>query len=848
MFVLFVALVLLGAWAWSRINELRDEVAYLRREVERLAARINTPSGQQRPTELSQPAMSTERVTPAPASGPPVKTAERHREVLRPSANVLPISAQPAAAPVTNLEPVISPAFEQKLGTNWLNKVGAALLVIGVASFLTYQVRNVGPLGKDLIGVAVGALLLTGGIVAERRSQYVIFSRGVMAAGWALLYFIAFAAYHIPAARVVDSKVLDLLLMLLVATGMVIHAMRYRSEAAAAMAFLFAFGTVALGRETAFTVPAILILAAASTTIAISLRWALFDAGAIAATYINHSLWLSALESHGTGAVGRDFLLSLALLIVYWSMFRASYIVGGRQSDSENRLAALGAVVNTLGFVIVGAQHPLDRGLEFAALVVLGSADLLFARVVRARPIALSTLVTVGVTTIAAAFPVFFDARVVSVAWLLESEALILLGARSGVVLFSRLGIAGSAITAVHLLASVSTLAARRVAFELPPTDLELAMVCALASGIYYGNSIAVRRRLTVGARQTPEQFFADKLSYAGALFLLSALWAGVPMAWLAPTLIAGALVLVVLGRRLAFVDLWGQGHALAFFGLWTLLVVNAGDAVSVGPFARRLVVFLVASAGYHLLAERSTFGGLVAGRICASAHAWTRSALLFLIVLLEADTDVIVVAWAALVAFHALVANLTRQRVYLQQAAAGALLVALRAMTIDVHRLSRAGADWLANPWLTVSLAAGLVLTAMPISRRMRIVDATARAGILERLFSLRPDRVFFFAALLMMAELIGGQGSGASITIGWGAEGVSAFLVALWMRERAFRLAAIGLLLVSVLRVVAVDIWQLQQQGRYVAFIALGSVLLLVSFLYSRYRARLDDYFPEA
>lgn len=39
---------------------------------------------------------------------------------------------------------------EEMLGTNWLNKLGIVILVLGVAFFLAYQLKTLGPVGKVL--------------------------------------------------------------------------------------------------------------------------------------------------------------------------------------------------------------------------------------------------------------------------------------------------------------------------------------------------------------------------------------------------------------------------------------------------------------------------------------------------------------------------------------------------------------------------------------------------------------------------------------------------------------------------------------------------------------------------
>ena len=80
--------------------------------------------------------------------------------------------------------------------------------------------------------------------------------------------------------------------------------------------------------------------------------------------------------------------------------------------------------------------------------------------------------------------------------------------------------------------------------------------------------------------------------------------------------------------------------------------------------------------------------------------------------------------------------------------------------------------------------------------------------------------------------------------ITVGWSALGVLVFLFALWVRERSFRLAGLGLLLLAVAKIVVIDVWDLSPRDRYLTFITLGSALLLVSFLYSRYREAIWRY----
>jgi uncharacterized membrane protein len=77
--------------------------------------------------------------------------------------------------------------------------------------------------------------------------------------------------------------------------------------------------------------------------------------------------------------------------------------------------------------------------------------------------------------------------------------------------------------------------------------------------------------------------------------------------------------------------------------------------------------------------------------------------------------------------------------------------------------------------------------------------------------------------------------------ITIGWSVLGVVVFLFALAVKERSYRLSGLLLLMLGVAKILCVDIWDATPTDRYITLIVMGAALLLVSFLYSRYRETL-------
>jgi len=55
---------------------------------------------------------------------------------------------------------------------------------------------------------------------------------------------------------------------------------------------------------------------------------------------------------------------------------------------------------------------------------------------------------------------------------------------------------------------------------------------------------------------------------------------------------------------------------------------------------------------------------------------------------------------------------------------------------------------------------------------------------------------------------------------------------------------LTGLGLLLLCVGKIMTMDVWHLQPRDRYITLIIVGAALLLVSYMYSRYRETISQF----
>ncbi len=92
-------------------------------------------------------------------------------------------------------------------------------------------------------------------------------------------------------------------------------------------------------------------------------------------------------------------------------------------------------------------------------------------------------------------------------------------------------------------------------------------------------------------------------------------------------------------------------------------------------------------------------------------------------------------------------------------------------------------------------------------------------------------------FGVWLLMHRLVAQVNSGFLITISWSLLAFIVLAAGFLLRERAYRLLGLALLVISVARVFSVDVWQLDTLYRILSFLVLGVVLLALGFLYNRF-----------
>lgn len=634
-------------------------------------------------------------------------------------------------------------SIEETLGANWLAKIGVVMLVIGVAYFGIQELRTMGPTGIALVSYVVSFVLLIGGIFVEKNESYQLLGKLGIGGGWAVLFWTTYAIHNVRAMHVLDSLALDSILMLVVAIGMGVHTLRYRSQLVTGMAFLLGYTTVALsfsevqgyarlaanGQSTVYGLAAGVVLSVGLVSIVLQMGWFELEVFGLLASYLNHLYWLYRILGVN-GARGRDFPeyhTSLAMLFFYWLIFRISYVTRTIKNDFEERVSTVSAVLNSLlllGLLRFQSVHP---ELGYLALFAIGTFELAFALlpVTRQRRRAFVLLSVLGSALILASAPSHYTGNPVAILWLVGAEVFLAAGIIFEEVVFRRLGLFTGLLVGIDLFGcNFHPLIVLRARSEAP--DLLTGVLFALCAAVLYLNALYVAGRWEklLGGRLDRNLLILH--SYIAAATGATAAWALFSNDWTGVAFGVAMFALAALNRRLQSIHLQIQCGLLGLLTLYRALVFNVHlEAASHIHIAGRLLTLPIIGALFYATAKLSVLRDEQGQRILRALFSFAGAAMCGFLIWTESPE-----LWTApLFLFAGILLALAARRLGLLHLAAQEHCFAIAALlqTLDFNYQVGGHFGPLSLRLITVSLvAAGLYA----ISRRSTIARASYALG----------------------------------------------------------------------------------------------------------------------
>jgi len=431
-----------------------------------------------------------------------------------------------------------------------------------------------------------------------------------------------------------------------------------------------------------------------------------------------------------------------------------------------------------------------------------------------------------------------------------------------------------------------------------PEPRVSLAIAAVLAYGAVLSALRSAPDRFADGEAEALR--LAASLAVTGLLASLA--WQLAPAAYRGLAWMGLALALLELGLRNLPRELRWQSYALAAMGAFLVGQLNVLPIVNSGPLEPRLIPAWTALAAYAMawrarreegekvLTAASFVGNfflMVALWALLPAYAvgpaWAGLAL----ILAEIGLPVLRLE-AALVTGAAVgrlaMANLTiperlltvtpvlvshyylwwrtHWRFYLYTAAAlGAALIGYQAAQLQMApawalfalALLAAGRQWQIPDlcWQSYALSAMAFAACswfdLPSDAALppaAVVVACLYAAQLVAPRSSLPRLGYSLAAAVLLAALLYYRVSGSVLTVAWGLEGIALLTAGFPLTDRNQRLSGLALLMFCILKLFFYDLRHLETLPRILSFIVLGLILVAVSWIYTRFRERVQRY----
>ncbi len=381
---------------------------------------------------------------------------------------------------------------------------------------------------------------------------------------------------------------------------------------------------------------------------------------------------------------------------------------------------------------------------------------------------------------------------------------------------------------------------------ELPPEfkSQSFAVFALGACGVLVSNIVPVHNDGPVALRLIPvwsalvAYAFAARLQMArdkaigitafssvATFFAAIGLWAILPPAAVGPAYAALALLLVETGLSFELPGVAAQGHIMSVVTFGRLFVANFVTSGSTAFLSHRVVTVAPVIAGFYHLWRR-----LGDSRF---ARYYVHAAAILVVALMrfELGRTYAVLGWAA---FAIIVLILGQRRDWPDLRWQSYIIAGLA--------FARGVATGFNSPdsfsGATGRIGVAAIVIACLYAAQLLVPQSPRREGI-ERF-----ARTYFSVlGTVLLTLLLFHEVSGGILTVAWGLEGVGLLIAGFPLRDRVLRLSGLFMFLICILKL-CLDLRNMEQIYVILTCIVLGLLLISVSWVYTRYRERIQRF----
>lgn len=413
------------------ISEVRYEMNVLRTNLQNGKTPLDNEVAEKPPTK--------DYVPPAP------KTSQEKQQKQTNSANYQ--KTPPKSEPVfsdfskTKAQKSEKSNIEKFIGENLISKIGIIILVIGVAIGAKYAIDNnlISPLMRIVLGYAMGIGLV--GLAIRLKPKYLNFSAVLLSGGMAIMYFITFFAHSLYA---LINQPTAFVLMLIFTVFAVASALNFNRQVIAHIGLVGAYAIPFLLSDDsgnyAFLFGYIAIINIGILAISVLRYWKPIFYSSYIVTWLTFYGWYLLRYSADSHFSLAFFFLTVFFLIFYLT-FIAYKLVSKENLQFENvsLVTANAFIYYGLGYSILNSREGFEN-LSGMFTMANAAIHFAFAFTISRLKLAAQDLVyltaALVLTFITIAVPVQLDGNFITLIWSAEAAILFWIGRTKQIPLF----------------------------------------------------------------------------------------------------------------------------------------------------------------------------------------------------------------------------------------------------------------------------------------------------------------------------------------------------------------------------------------------------------------------------
>jgi len=251
----------------------------------------------------------------------------------------------------------IDESLEFRIGEYWLARVGAIIILLGIAFFISYPIPGIPTLFVSFLGyIAVAALL---GLSHYWHKEYVYLSNILFSGGLVLLYFATLRLHFFSPHPVITNEIIGIIMLMIVLSLMLYISIKRQSVAITGITIFLCYSSSLFSVFTHFTLIFITMTTVVAIYLLIKYNWHTIAILSLFMVLTAHLLWLLNNPILGnTIKPVADHHYNLVYLVIYGSMFGLCNIFRDKNSYSEFFEIMLTAF-NGLGIFMIGGLNVL---------------------------------------------------------------------------------------------------------------------------------------------------------------------------------------------------------------------------------------------------------------------------------------------------------------------------------------------------------------------------------------------------------------------------------------------------------------------------------------------------------